>query len=86
MMVLILNVYISRHRSKKNAKADVKCEHALVKPQKMIIFAYWATYLNIILSKSNGYSIIPVVGTRTRRISCNEGKYPGTAIRSILSR
>lgn len=31
-------------------------------------------YLNRISSKSNGYSIIPVVGTRTRRMSCSVGR------------
>lgn len=32
------------------------------------------TYLNRISSKSKGYSIIPVVGTLTRRISCSVGR------------
>ena len=27
-------------------------------------------YLNIIESRSKGYSIMPVVGTRTRKMSC----------------
>lgn len=31
-------------------------------------------YLNRISSKSNGYSIMPVVGTLTRRMSCSVGK------------
>jgi len=28
----------------------------------------------MMLSKSNGYSMMPVVGTRTRSISCNVGR------------
>jgi len=32
------------------------------------------TYRKMMLSRSNGYSMIPVVGTRTRRISCSVGK------------
>lgn len=44
------------------------------------------TYLNIILSKSKGYSMIPVVGTLTRKMSCSVGKQSPCAIRSILSR
>ena len=31
-------------------------------------------YLNIILSRSKGYSMMPVVGTRTRKMSCSVGK------------
>lgn len=33
-----------------------------------------SNHLNIICSRSKGYSIIPVVGTRTRRISCSVGR------------
>ena len=32
------------------------------------------TYRNIILSKSNGYSMIPVVGALTRKMSCKDGR------------
>jgi len=32
------------------------------------------TYLNIILSRSKGYSMIPVVGDLTLRMSCREGR------------
>lgn len=31
-------------------------------------------YLKIILSKSNGYSIMPVVGARALRMSCSVGR------------
>ena len=44
------------------------------------------TYRKMMLSRSNGYSMIPVVGTRTRRISCSVGKQSGLAICSMLSR
>lgn len=41
------------------------------KLKKIIIIGQ---YLNLISSKSNGYSMIPVVGTRTRRMSCSVGR------------
>lgn len=50
----------------------------LVFRNKLLIF--WV-YLNTIPSKSNGYSKIPVVGTRARRISCSVGKKSGCSIR-----
>lgn len=31
-------------------------------------------YLKMMLSKSKGYSMIPVVGARARKISCSVGK------------
>lgn len=38
-------------------------------------FSYaFPCYLNLISSKSNGYSMIPVVGTLTRSMSCSVGK------------
>ena len=38
--------------------------------------------LKTILSRSKGYSMIPVVGTRDRRMSCSVGKYSGSRIRA----
>lgn len=32
------------------------------------------SHLNMMLSRSKGYSMIPVVGTLTRKISCNVGR------------
>lgn len=40
------------------------------------------SHLKMTFSMSNGYSMMPVVGTRTLRISCRSGKYEGCAIRS----
>lgn len=31
-------------------------------------------YLKIMLSRSNGYSMMPVVGARARKISCSVGR------------
>lgn len=42
--------------------------------------------LKTIPSKSNGYSRMPVVGTRARRMSCSVGKKSGFSIRGISSR
>lgn len=39
-------------------------------------------YLNTTFCMSNGYSMIPVVGTLTRRTSCCVGRYGLAAIRS----
>lgn len=56
------------------------------KDNYVYIIASFKAHLNMMESKSNGYSIIPVVGTLTRRISCSVGKKFGVAIRSRLSR
>ncbi len=35
---------------------------------------FWRFHLNRISSRSNGYSMMPVVGTLTRRMSCCVGR------------
>jgi len=39
-------------------------------------------YLKSTTFRSKVYSMIPVVGTRTRRMSCRVGTYPGAVILS----
>lgn len=43
-------------------------------------------YRKMMFSKSNGYSMMPVVGTRTRSTSCCVGTNDGMAIRSMSVR
>ena len=47
-----------------------------------IIIRKSVTCRNIIVSKSNGYSMIPVVGALARRTSCSVGRYEEDASRS----
>lgn len=40
----------------------------------IVIQLFSFQYLNMMLSKSNGYSMIPVVGARARSTSCSVGR------------
>lgn len=44
------------------------------------------SYRKMMFSKSNGYSMMPVVGTRTRSTSCCVGTNEGMAMRSMSVR
>lgn len=56
---------------KNNKNSTVGEKNKIIKP-----------YLNTTFCMSNGYSMIPVVGTLTRRTSCCVGRYGLAAIRS----
>lgn len=45
-----------------------------------------STMRNVMFSSTNGYSMMPVVGTRTLSTSCSVGKQSFVAMRSRLSR
>ena len=57
----------------------------LISKNNMIPIGFFV-YRKTMPSKSKGYSIIPVVGTRDLKISCSDGRYDGSAIRSASLR
>lgn len=66
---------VKHRKSKGVVGADKNTESPGETDRDSYIAADWnQLYLNMMLSKSNGYSMMPVVGTRTRRISCSVGR------------
>lgn len=54
--------------------ANKYCVSTKLKGNKWQDYKQFDEYLKRISCRSNGYSMMPVVGTRTRKISCCVGK------------
>lgn len=73
--VLPYGVIINKNNNMKTLKRFLKSE---ISELNVLIAQHTchvqSAYLNMMLSRSKGYSIMPVVGTRTRRMSCKVGR------------